>query len=505
MPSKKTNFLVIIADDHSWPHTGYYGCNFVNTPSLDRIANEGVIFENAYCSAPQCTPARASLLTGLNMWRLEEGSILGGFLPRKFKTYTEILEKKGYHVGYTGKGWGPGSIEAAGRKQNPSGKCYNDIKLTPPSDDISCVDYDANFKKFMSDKIDDTPFCFWLGAFEPHRPYKYGSGLANGGKLEDVVVPPYLPDCEETRMDLLDYAYEISWYDNHVGKVLDYLEEIGELDNTLIMATGDNGMPFPRAKDNLYVNSCQVPFAIRWGDMCKGGRRVTDFLSFTDIAPTIFEAAGIETEIDFSGRSLLPTITSSESGRIDETRNRVYAGKEYHVQCRKDRVGYPTRSVRTDKYLFIKNYEPDRWPVGTPESGFADTDWSPTRQYMVDNKEEEMVREPYRLCFEKRPMYELYDLENDPYCLKNTAGDEANKAIVQEMCDDLESLLQAELDPRVLGWGEIYDSYPDFQGPYTWSHTVEGWFEKGEYNQHFINVANRNSKASLSNGIEKDK
>lgn len=479
---KRPNILFIIADDQSWPHASAYGCKFVKTPAFDRIASEGILFTNAFCCAPQCSPARASALTGLNMWRLEEGSLLASILPAKFKVYPDILEEHGYHVGYTGKGWGPGEVEGSGRKRNPAGPAYNDIRLKPPTTGIKDVDYFENFKAFISHRQDGQPFCFWVGSHEPHRKYEKGSGLRAGMKLKDVEVPPYLPDTEEVRSDLLDYALEIQWYDSHVYKMLDFLEATGEMDHTLIISTADNGMPFPRSKANLYINSCQVPFTLCWKARTPGGRVVTDFVSFVDLMPTFLEAAGIEPDRDLSGLSLIPIIDSNGSGRIDASRSRVFCGRERHIHCRPDTVGYPSRSIRTDDYLYIVNYAYDRWPVGDPVSNFGDTDNSPTKSYMIEHKDEAHVRDKFDLAFSKRPAMELYDLRIDPHCLRNIADQPEYADIGKTLHMEMETFLISEKDPRVLGYGDIFDSYPYFQGPWPWHDQLPGFKDIGKYN-----------------------
>ena len=135
--------------------------------------------------------------------------------------------------------------------------------------------------------------------------YEQGSGVRAGKRLQDVEVPPYLPDCEEVRSDLLDYALEIEWFDTHLGRMLDRLEGMGELENTIVVVTGDNGLPFPRAKANLYEQGMHVPLAICWGAEVAGGRTVTDLVSFADLAPTLLDAVGLEASSEMTGRSLM--------------------------------------------------------------------------------------------------------------------------------------------------------------------------------------------------------
>ena len=383
----KPNILFAITDDWSWPHAGIAGVEEISTPAFDRVAREGVLFKNCYVSAPSCTPSRGAILTGQYHWRLEEGGNLWSILPAKFHVYPDLLEEHGYHVGYTGKGWGPGDIESAGRTRNPAGPSYNQKQTQPPFEHMSSVDYAANFAAFLTEKRNDEPFCFWYGGFEPHRRYEYAMGIEVGKNPQHVEVPAIFPDAEPVRNDILDYYVEIEYFDAHLGKMLQLLEERGELDNTLVVVTSDNGMPFPRAKANLYEWGTHMPLAIRWADAAKGGRVVDDFVSQTDFAPTFLEAAGIPPCNDMTGASLLPILLSSSEGQVEENRDHVLVGRERHAWVRKGGVGYPCRAIRTKDYLYIRNYKPDRWPAGDPTNGvdndppgpYGDIDAGPTK------------------------------------------------------------------------------------------------------------------------------
>ncbi|VGO18805.1 hypothetical protein SCARR_00858 [Pontiella sulfatireligans] len=167
----------------------------------------------------------------------------------------------GYHAGLTGKGWGPGSYAT---EHNPAGPSFDKIKLKPPFKGIKTIDYAANFAAFLDGKPAGEPFCFWLGTYEPHRGYEKDSWKKEGMKLEDAIVPPFFPDNDTVRGDLLDYALEVQWFDRHLGLAVEALEERGLLDNTLIIATSDHGMPFPRIKGQLYDEGFHVPMIAYW-------------------------------------------------------------------------------------------------------------------------------------------------------------------------------------------------------------------------------------------------
>jgi len=348
---------------------------------------------------------------------------------------------------------------------------------------MSKNDYAANFREFLEARQPGQPFCFWYGSKEPHRVYEQGSGLRAGKRLEDVIVPPYLPDCEAVRSDLLDYALEIEWSDTHLGRMLDLLEERGELANTLVVVTGDNGLPFPRAKANLYAHGLHVPLAVCWGKAIPGGRTVTDFVSFVDLAPTFLEAAGVGRMPHLAGRSLMPVLCSASAGRVDPSRDHVLSGLERHAYSRPDNLGYPCRCLHTDDWVYIRNYRPERWPVGDPEF-YGDIDASPTKAYMMAHRSEAGVRELFELAFGKRPDEELYAMRDGYGCLRNQAAEPSCAEALARLRERLETALRHQGDPRLQGLGSVYDTYPYF-GAMTeregWPAGLGGRCERGRY------------------------
>jgi N-sulfoglucosamine sulfohydrolase len=461
---KKPNILFCLADDWSWPHASIAGDKVVKTPTFDRVAREGVLFENAFVSSPSCTPSRGAILTGQWHWRLEEGGNLWSTLPAKFDVYPDLLESAGYHVGYTRKGWGPGYNEPGGRTRNPAGPHYK------------------NFTEFFNTCPQGKPFCFWFGSQDPHRPYKWQSGINSGMKLQDVEVPACFPDSPEVRTDICDYYWEIQRFDTEVGELLKSLEEKGELDNTLVVISGDNGMPFPRCKSNLYDLGTNVPLAVRWPAAVKGGRIVEDFISLADLAPTFLEAAGLKPTRDMTARSFLNVLTSGKSGRVDRRRSHILTGKERHVPSQETgAAGYPMRAIRTHDFLYIRNFKPNRWPSGHAKGyaqpteivvskplgthyGYSDVDAAPTKSYMLKYRNEPQVTKLFELAFGKRPAEELYDLKKDPDQLNNVAGKPEYAMIKSSLAADLLIELKATKDPRVLGRGDVFDKYPYYGG-----------------------------------------
>jgi arylsulfatase A-like enzyme len=430
-----------------------YGCKFVNTPAFDRVAREGVLFNNAFTPNPKCSPSRACILTGRNTWELEEACCHNGVFPAKFAVYPDLLEGAGYFVGGTGKLWGPGDFKAGGFTRNPVGPEFSDIKCTPPYGGMSDKDYAANFKAFLERRPETAPFCFWYGGHEAHRAYEPGIGLKAGKRLEDVELPSYYPDTEIVRSDMLDF-------DLHLGRMLDTLADLGELDNTLIVVTSDNGMPFPRVKGQIYEHDFHLPFAVRWGDAVPGGRVVDDLISFIDIAPTFLEVAGLTRHPEMRGESLVKILTSSASGTVDETRDRVLVGKERHDLGRPNNAGYPVRAIRTPTLLYVRNYEPERWPAGNPETGFGNIDGSPTKDLLIE-QHEAGNSEFYNLSMGMRPAEELYRIDRDPDCMENLAGDPEYAATKAQLLERMERELREQGDPRMFGNGAVFDNYPN--------------------------------------------
>ncbi len=438
---ERPNIFLAISDDQSFAHTSLAGDPVVKTPVFDRVAHNGVYFPNADCCCPSCTPARSAALSGQHMWRLGAAGNLCNFMPKDMRLYTDILGEAGYEIGRIRKGWGPGNFEVAGRSEKPAG---------PDS---------QSFDRFLADLPEGKPFCFWFGTSDPHRPFEKRSGAAAGLSSDDVEVPGFLPDIPEVRNDILDYLLEIQRFDREVGEALALLEKAGKLENTLVVVTSDNGMAFPGAKTNLYDYGVRVPLVVQWPARVAAGRVVEDFVSFADFAPTFLEACGIEPEPQMSGRSLLQTLTSEASGRVDPERGATVVGRERHMQARPGDVGYPMRAIRTSDYLYIRNYEPDRWPGGDPPH-YSDVDLSPTMEYMIEHRGDPAIEPSFERCAGKRPAEELYAVREDPYQLRNLADLPEYGQIKQELAAELQRRLAETGDSRALGQEPPWDEYP---------------------------------------------
>jgi arylsulfatase A-like enzyme len=441
----RPNILFCIADDWSWPHASAYADRTVRTPAFDRVAREGALFQNAFCAAPSCSPSRAAILTGRAVHQLDEGGNLWGFLPSRFETFPDTLARAGYLVGHMGKGWGPGNFQAGGRKTNPAGPAFRTIE------------------NFLEKKAKDQPFCFWFGSQDPHRPYERGSGRTEL-KTDQVSVPSFWPDTPEVRHDILDYYFEVERFDRAVAQLLKLLEERGELENTIVIITADNGWPFPRAKANLYDAGTRMPLAIRWPKRIKPGTRLESFANLQDIAPTVLEAAGLVPATEMVGRSLLPLVTGQEP---DGRRAMVFLERERHANVRQGDLSYPSRAVRTKDFLYIHNLRPDRWPAGDPVmwkavGPFGDCDAGVVKEVILAQRNEASMKHYFDLCFGMRPAEELFDLRKDPGQTNNLAGapelSETQKLLRQE----LDSWRQRTSDPRLNPADDRFEKAPYF-------------------------------------------
>jgi N-sulfoglucosamine sulfohydrolase len=452
--AKRPNILFIIFDDwNGSTHAGAYGCDWIKTPNFDRVAREGALFKNAFTSNPKCSPCRASILTGRNTWQLKEAVSHGGLFPAGFEVYPDLLEKSGYTVGLTGKGWGPGNFKETGRTRNPAGPSFDKLTQDVPASGIGKLDYPGNFGEFLKQRDKSKPFCFWMGFAEPHRAYELGSGLKAGKKLEDVKVPKFLPDTEIVRSDLLDYAVEVEWGDTQIGRALKVLDESGEAENTLVVITSDHGMPFPFVKGQIHEDGFHLPLAMRWPAAMKPGRVVEDFVNVRDLAPTYMELAGLKPHEQMTGKSLAAILRSEKSGWIED-RDIMLVGKERHDIGRVYDEGYPVRAIRTKEFLYVHNFHPERWPACDPETDFGNCDPSPTKEVL-----KALRGHFYELSFGKRLPDELYRITDDPECVRNLANDLAFKEKVGELSYQMMQLLKAEGDPRALGQFEVFDDY----------------------------------------------
>lgn len=475
--AERPNIFIAISDDVSFPHASAYGSKMVKTPAFDRVAKNGVLFNNAFCAAPGCSPSRAAFLTGRHIWMIEEAGTHASYFQTRYRTFPEVLGEAGYAVGSTGKAWGPGNFTHNGRKENPAGKSYSSKK-----------GYVAGFEQFMNERPRDKPFCFWFGSKDAHRSYAKGSGLKKGMTLDQAEVPKFLPDRPEIRSDLLDYAFEVERFDNDCDRMLKMLEAAGELENTLVIITSDNGMPFPRAKANCYEFGVHMPLAVSWSNRIPGGRTLNDLVGFVDLTATIYDAAKVESPQDYpvAGASLLPVLQTEKDGIADPQRASVLCGRERHSSSRFNSLGYPQRAIRTHDYLYIHNFRPERMPAGPAQKydqakfdgkgqmvsyelgpahgGYHDIDACPTLDFLIAQRDDVELGKYLGWSVDRRPAAELFDIKTDPACLHNLAADPQFADIRKDHHDRLMSALKATGDARVINGGDIWETYPRVSG-----------------------------------------
>ncbi|MBA62837.1 MAG: hypothetical protein CMJ76_10785 [Planctomycetaceae bacterium] len=470
----RPNILFCISDDQSYAHTSANGDPVVKTPAFDRIAREGLRFTHAFCDAPTCGPSRSAILTGQAIWRLEEAGNIHSTLPAKFPTYTEILQEAGYAVGFTGKGWSPGRLAPGGRTENPAGREYNLKTLNPPFRFITNRHYQANFADFLGELKPNQPFCFWLGTFEPHRPFENGSGIKTGKDPSEVIVPDILPDNDIVRNDILDYLVEIEHFDSMIASAIALLESKGILENTIVVATSDHGMPFPRAKASLYDDGSRVPLAIRWPAGIQDTGRVIDHpVNLSDLAPTFLDSVGLDVPPQMTAKSLFSFFERHKPGRPEA----AFIAMERHDGCRAGGKGYPCRAIRTKEFLYIYNFEPSRWPSGSPDKRmcarsipYGEIDQSPTKTYMMENRSLMEIGRLAEFAFGKRPQEELYAVNKDAHQMRNLAGRAGYIKKQAMLREKLFTHLRDTKDPRVVGGPVLWDYYP-----YYGKITTEGW------------------------------
>lgn len=477
----------------------------IDTPNFDRIASEGALFRNAFVPAPSCTPCRSSILSGRYFWQTGLGAILSGAVwDETIPTYPLVLEEAGYHIGYTYKVWSPGRTMNAPyggerTRYEVAGNDFNRFShfVTERAPDLGIDgakqmlldETRRNFDSFLDARPVDKPFCYWWGPTNTHRTWERGSGKSLWGLEPDDLkgrLPEFLPDVHEVREDVCDYLGECLGVDAGLGVLMERLDAIGELDNTLIVVSGDHGIPgLPRAKCNLYDIGCEVALAARWPEHISPGRVVDDFVNLMDLGPTFLDAADVDIPTGMTASSLLPIIESAKSGQVEPGRAWVVTGRERHVgNARKDGLPYPIRAIRTSEFLYIHNFAPDRWPAGDPAGlddldieapscdkilsdtrvAYADMDGSPTKAWMIHHRGEAEIQPLFQVGFGKRPKEELYDLRVDPDHMNNVSGAPEYREDLNYLADTLMEVLRANDDPRLVEFKCRFEHAP-YAGP----------------------------------------
>lgn len=490
----RPNIVFCFADDWGRVASAYAAIEarpsmsqIVKTPNIDRVAKSGVLFRNAFVNSPSCTPCRSALLSGRYFFRTGMGAILqGATWDAAIPSFPLLMLDAGYHIGETYKVWSPGTpadapfgagkyaYEKAGSKFNNFSE--NVTKLVREGVAFEAARekmYDevrGNFDAFLAARPKDVPFLYWFGPTNVHRAWEKGSGKALWNIDPESLkgkLPAFIPDVAEVREDFADYLGEIQAFDAAVGVLLKKLEDAGELERTVVVLSGDHGMPgVPGGKCNLRDFGTGVALMVRWPGQ-PGGRVVDDFVNLMDLCPTFLELGGVKFPEGLNGRSIVPTLKSEKNGLADPERTWVVTGRERHVAtAREGNLPYPQRALRTAELLYIRNFKPERWPMGNARSvvaadvqraletdtraTFADMDASPTKAYVVQHREDAAMKWIYDFAFAPRAGEELYDLKNDPDQIKNVAGDTAYAAVVKQMGERMMGVLKDAGDPRVI-------------------------------------------------------
>ena len=446
---QKPNILFILADNWRWPTAGVLGDPMARTPAFDRVAREGVLFTHTFNAAPSCSPTRASLLTGRYPHELAERANLWSAFPKDTPVVTQLLREAGYDIGYSGKAWGPGKAELSGWKENPVGPKF------------------AGFSDFHEQRKAGKPFFFWLGntdtATRGHKLDFVADAAKAGLDPAALVVPPELPDCPEVRKDLMNYYGGVLKLDEEAAQAIALLEKSGELDNTVVVYTSDNGWQMPRGLANCYDSGSRVPLAIRWGKNLAAGRQVQEFVNGADLGPTFLEFAGLTPPPVMTMHSIKNLLL----GEPDAVRrDAAFIERERHANVRTNNLSYPVRAVRTRDFLYLRNLRPDRWPAGDPDvffihgRPFGDVDTSRTKDFLLAHQNDPAYAIYNALILGKRPAEELYDLRSDPNQITNVASLPAYADALKQLRTRVDEWMKQTHDPRVDPAYDGFDTFP---------------------------------------------
>lgn len=398
----KPNIIIYLADDLGWKDVGFNGAKVVKTPNLDKLAREGMVFDNAFIASPACAPSRAALLTGLMPAR--NGAEENHTYPKAgIEVLTKFFQKNGYKIYAFGK-------VAHGKMNNECGwDFYHSQK----------VNLDKNVKEFFSQTKTDGPVCVMIGDRRPHVVWTKNSIY----KSEDVDLPPYFIDTKETREHRARYYSDVSGFDETLGNNISILDEIlGE--NTITIMSSDHGAQWPFGKWNLYDAGIRTPLIVKWPGKIQKGQRTKAMVSWIDILPTLLDLTGSETPKSLDGKSFAKVL----AGDADKFRNEIYTTHSgdgiYNV--------YPIRSIRTERFKYIRNLLPDCYHTNHSDllrkdgAGAYWDSWDEAAK--TDARAAAIISKYYH-----RPAEEFYDLKNDPDEQNNLIDDQRFQPEIKEL------------------------------------------------------------------------
>jgi N-sulfoglucosamine sulfohydrolase len=407
----RPNLLVFIADDVSWNDLGCYGNPAARTPHIDRLAANGLRFDEAILTASSCSPSRASIMTGRYPHNTGDASELHRPWAARLPTFPAALREHGYYTAQAGK------FHMDQERRDDGTKLLDHAfdRIEPVTKLPGNSGGHGRWLEVTRDRPRDQPFFFWFAAIDAHRgwdgdaewqPELFGPKHDPDG----VMVPPFLADNAATRADLASYYNEITRFDYFVGQVIAELTRQGVLENTLVVVMADNGRPFPRAKTRLHDSGMKTPFVVHWpAGIRDSGQSRHGLISAIDLAPTFLSLAGVPIPATFQGVDITAEIRDGHPVR-------KYAFSEHNWH---DYEAHG-RSVRTaDGWLYIRNARPERAWLGP-----ADAVSSPSHQALVERREETGLTLAQEDTFrEPRPREELYYSPADPRQIKNLVTD----------------------------------------------------------------------------------
>ena len=401
---KKPNILIIITHD-TGRHLGCYGSG-VDTPNLNKLAEEGVIFTNFFCTAPQCSPSRASLLTG----RYPHNNGLIGLTHRGFRLNANepllpnLLAQAGYSTYLFG---------FQHESPNPYSLGYQKILKAKSN---SCLDVTPLVIDFLENNKLKKPFFMMIGFSETHRPFPQYEG-----PVDNIEGFPYLPDVEDVRRDIASLNILVRRVDEKIGEILRSLDEADLRDDTLVVFTTDHGVAFPGAKATLFDPGIEISMIMRGPGGFEGGRKIEALLSNLDFAPTILDLCGIAIPTEMQGKSMLPIIR----GEAKRLHRQIFVEQTYHAAYD------PIRGVRTDRYKYIRSFE--KRPFWFPPNVDGGLSKEVARRFGYFNK--------------PRPPEMLFDLKSDPIERNNLVNDPEYADILERMRLLLEDWMRRTSDP----------------------------------------------------------
>lgn len=447
----KPNILLMLSDDHSYPFVSCYGDSNVRTPTLDRLAQEGIRFHRFFTACPQCVPSRAAYMTG----RSAVAARMTRFsspLPRDEITLPELLRSEGnYYTGICGRGFhldgsagkGPQTVDLLGKNEMRTFKERVDFLEGSPDTGVS-----KKLSLFLDSKPANKPFFMWANFSDPHHVWNAPKELRPDPS--SLKLPAHWPDLPGMREQLADYCAEVNRLDQSVAAVIKVLEARKLLDTTIIVFAGDNGAALPHGKGSLYDPGSNVPLIVRGPGIKNVGSESRTLLSNEDIAPTLLESAGVKPALKMSGKSFWPLLVDGTY----EPRKHIFVERGPHgsapVTVGMASSGFDlSRAVRSEKFKFIYNCTP--WIPYSPVDSAGGAAWTQIKEAYNAGKLAMGVRATYFQT--PRPVYELYDLDNDPSELNNVVGsrehakveDELRMAMCEKMIVDFDYLPLPEM------------------------------------------------------------